>query len=212
MIHDPSVTEPTKPHPRVKICGLTRVDQAIACVDAGADAIGVNFWPRSKRRCPDDVAARIAEAVGARARVVAVVVDAAPARIEAIRALGIRWIQLHGDEAPEALERWLPEAFKAVHVEGDAARYPGEELLVDARVGDLPGGTGVTCDWDAAARLARTRRLWLAGGLGPDNVAEAVRRVRPYGVDVASGVERAPGDKDLARVARFVANAATTRA
>lgn len=209
MLHDPAVTDPRKPRARVKICGLTRVDQAVACVDAGADAIGVNFWPRSKRRCEDDVASRIAEAVGARARVVAVVVDAAPARIEAIRGLGIRWIQLHGGESPEDVARWLPEAFKAVHLEADAARFGGDELLVDARVGDLPGGTGVTCDWDAAARLATTRRLWLAGGLNADNVAEAVRRVRPFGVDVASGVERAPGDKDLELVARFVANATT---
>lgn len=203
------MTEPTKPRVQVKVCGLTRVDQALACVDAGASAIGVNFWPRSKRRCGDEEAARLVEAVGARARVVAVVVDAAPARIEAIRALGIRWIQLHGEESPEELARWLPEAFKAVHREADATRFGGEELLVDARVGDLPGGTGVTCDWDAAARLARTRRLWLAGGLTADNVGEAVRRVRPFGVDVASGVERAPGDKDLALVARFVANATT---
>ena len=194
---------------RVKVCGLTSLAQARACADAGADAIGLNFWPRSPRRCDDATAAAIAQALGARVRVVAVVVDAGAARIEAIRALGVRWIQLHGSEPPDEVARWLPEAYKAVHLDGAAAppRYPGDELLADARVGDLPGGTGVRCDWDAAAALARTTKLWLAGGLTPENVAEAIARVRPYGLDVASGVERAPGDKDLAAVARFVANA-----
>ncbi|MBX3274075.1 MAG: phosphoribosylanthranilate isomerase [Sandaracinaceae bacterium] len=194
---------------RVKVCGLTSLAQARACADAGADAIGLNFWPRSPRRCDDATAAAIAAALGARVRVVAVVVDAGAARIEAIRALGVRWIQLHGSEPPDEVARWLPEAYKAVHLDGGATPegYPGDELLADARIGELPGGTGVPCDWDAAAALARTRKLWLAGGLTPDNVAEAVARVRPFGVDVASGVERAPGDKDLAAVARFVANA-----
>ena len=190
---------------RVKVCGLTSVAQAVACVEAGADAIGLNFWPRSARRCEDTVAAEIAEALEGRARVVGVVVDETADRIEAIRALGVRWIQLHGGETPAEVARWLPEAYKAAHLDGGPIPdFPGDELLVDARVGDLPGGTGVTCDWDAAARLAARRRLWLAGGLTADNVAEAIARVRPYGVDVASGVERAPGDKDLALVARFM--------
>ncbi|MCA9607462.1 MAG: phosphoribosylanthranilate isomerase [Myxococcales bacterium] len=193
---------------RIKVCGLTSVEQALACVEAGVDAIGLNFWPRSPRRCDDATARAIAEALEGRARVVAVVVDEPAARVEAIRALGVRWIQLHGGEPPAEVARWLPEAYKAAHLDaGPLPDYPGDELLVDARVGELPGGTGTTCDWDAAAALARTRRLWLAGGLTPDNVAEAVLRVRPHGVDVASGVERAPGDKDLARVRRFVERA-----
>lgn len=189
---------------RVKVCGLTSVAQAVACVEAGADAIGLNFWPRSPRRCDDGVAADIARALEGRARVVGVVVDERADRIAAIRALGVRWIQLHGGESPAEVARWLPEAYKAAHLDaGPLPDYPGDELLVDARLGDLPGGTGVTCDWDAAASLAARRRLWLAGGLTADNVAEAIARVRPYGVDVASGVERGPGDKDLALVARF---------
>lgn len=192
---------------RVKVCGLTRLDQALACADLGVDAIGLNFWPRSPRRCDDATAAAIAEAVGSRVRVVGVVVDASDARIEAIRALGVPWIQLHGEETTQDVLRWLPEAYKAVHLDGPVEDFPGDELLVDARLGDLPGGTGRRCDWVGAAALARVRRVWLAGGLTPDDVAEAIRAVRPYGVDVASGVERAPGDKDLDLVARFVANA-----
>ncbi len=192
---------------RVKVCGLTRLDQALACVELGVDAIGLNFWPRSPRRCDDATAAAIAAAVGARARVVGVVVDASVERIEAIRALGVRWIQLHGGESKQDVLRWLPEAYKAVHLDGPIADFPGDELLVDARLGELPGGTGRRCDWVGAAARARGRRGWRAGGRGPDDVAEAIAAVRPYGVDVASGVERAPGDKDLERVARFVANA-----
>ena len=199
----------------VKICGLTRVDQAVACADLGADAIGLNFWPRSKRRVDDAVAREIVAELRSRVRLVAVVVDAPSGRIEEIRRLGLSWIQLHGAETPADVERWLPDAFKAVHLavcgnDADARladAFPGEELLVDARVGDLPGGTGVTCDWGAAAALARTRSLWLAGGLTPANVGEAIGAVSPHGVDVASGVEAAPGDKDLEKVRRFIANA-----
>ncbi|HJL16211.1 MAG TPA: phosphoribosylanthranilate isomerase [Sandaracinaceae bacterium LLY-WYZ-13_1] len=198
---------------RVKVCGITSVDDALACVDAGADALGLNFWPRSVRRCAEGEARRIVEAVGERARLVAVVVDAPEPAVARLReAVGIRWIQLHGDEPPEALARWLPEAYKAVRpasaADVDAARaWGGEELLVDARVPGAPGGTGVVADWDLARSLARERRVWLAGGLHPDNVAEAVRRVDPYGVDVASGVESAPGVKDRAAVRRFVERA-----
>jgi len=194
---------------QIKICGLTRVDEAVACADAGADALGLNFWPRSKRCVRDDVAAEIVTAVGERVRLVAVVVDASAARIAEIRGLGVRWVQLHGDEPPELVSRYLPEAFKAVHFGGphEPLDYPGEELLVDARVGDLPGGTGVTCDWTAAAGLARQTRLWLAGGLTAENVADAMDAVDPFGVDVASGVEGSPGRKDLEKVRRFIANA-----
>ncbi len=197
---------------RVKICGVLRAADAARCVEAGADAIGLNFWPRSPRRCALAEAARIVEAVGDAARLVAVVVDARDAELEAIRAAGVRWIQLHGDEPPAELARLGPEAYKAIHLASEAqleaARaWPGDELLVDARLPGVPGGTGVRCDWGLAGRLAAERRVWLAGGLRPDNVADAIRAVRPYGVDVASGVERAPGEKDWGKVAAFVAAA-----
>lgn len=194
---------------RVKICGVTRLEDARVCVDAGADAIGLNFWPRSRRLCADAVAARIARELSDRVRLVAVVVDATEDRIAAIRALGLRWIQLHGDERPDDLRPLLPEAMKALHLSRAsqleaALAWPGEELLVDARAEGLPGGTGTRCDWDLAARLAAERRIWLAGGLRPEDVADAVRRVRPFGVDVASGVEAEPGVKDPEAVAAFV--------
>ena len=199
----------------IKICGLTTVEQALQCIDAGADALGLNFWPASSRRCEDPVAAQIVTAVGDRARIVAVVVDAAPERLRALRQLGLQWFQFHGAESGAEVARWLPYAYKAIHLGGSAepspASFPGDEILVDAKVDGLPGGTGVRCDWVAAEALARRRKLWLAGGLDPDNVASAIEVVRPYGVDVASGVESRPGVKDLKKVARFIANARGAR-
>lgn len=186
------------------------MDDAVACVDAGADAIGLNFWASSKRRCELDVASRIADAVGDRARIVAVFVDASLAEIERVRAeTGIEWAQLHGSEPASLLEALGPRAYKAVHPTDesglrDALAQPGEELLVDASVPGMPGGTGQTCDWGLAGRIARVRLVWLAGGLRPDNVADAIRAVSPYGVDVASGVEERPGVKDHALVRAFV--------
>lgn len=195
---------------RIKICGLTRVENAVACVEAGADAIGLNFWPKSKRRCELHEAARIVSAIGDRARVVGVFVDASIEDIQRVRATtGLAWAQLHGSEPEDVLTSLLPCAYKALHVSDRAGverarAFPGDELLVDASLPGLPGGTGVACDWALASALARSRKLWLAGGLTPDNVADAVRAVQPHGVDVASGVERAPGEKDLALVRAFV--------
>lgn len=195
---------------QIKICGLTRVSDALACAELGVDALGINFWPRSPRCCTGSAAGSIVEAVRGRLRLVAVVVDADEAMLRWVRAeLAIPWLQLHGKESPETLEALLPNAIKAVHVGSaddlaEARSFGGSELLVDARVEGAPGGTGVVCDWDAAATLAAERRIWLAGGLRPENVAEAIRHVRPHGVDLASGVESAPGVKDLELVRRLV--------
>lgn len=191
----------------MKICGITTLDDALACVQAGANALGLNFWPRSKRRVTFEVAAQIARAVDV--RLVAVVVDASPDELARIRAIGVAWIQLHGAEPPAALEALLPHAYKALHVETeadveDALSWPGDELLVDARTAELPGGTGLRADWRLAERVAARRPTWLAGGLDPDNVASAIEAVAPMGVDVASGVESSPGQKDLAKVEAFV--------
>jgi phosphoribosylanthranilate isomerase len=194
----------------VKVCGITTVDDALGCVEAGVSSIGVNFVPESPRRVSVETARAIAEAVGKRALVVGVVADLPlAALIELREGAKLGCLQLHGDEAPEALLPLLPHAYKALRI-GDAddvrfaERYPGEYLLVDAKVPGALGGTGKTLDFSLVAKLAETRKLTLAGGLTPENVAEAVRAVRPFCVDVASGVERSPGIKDLARVAAFV--------
>lgn len=198
----------------VKVCGVRTVDQARACVDAGVDALGLNFWAGTPRQVSLDTAAAISEAVGAEVELVAVFVDATETEIRHVRAVtGIQWVQLHGSEPPSLVAALGPEAYKAVGVavaaDAQAAlAYPGERLLLDARVpGEMPGGTGHAFDWALALEVARARQLILAGGLSASNVAEAVRRVQPWRVDVASGVESSPGVKDASKVRAFVAAA-----
>ena len=199
----------------LKICGITSVEDAILATLAGADALGLNFVRTSKRVIDRATAAHISDAVGNRIELVAVVADRSAHELADLREeTGIRWLQLHGSEPPEDLELVLPEAFKAIGVgsPADAARaaeYGGDRLLVDAKSGTpgVLGGTGHTFDWSLVAALAARRDLIVAGGLTPQNVADAVRALNPFGVDVASGVELPgnPRKKDAARVHAFVA-------
>jgi phosphoribosylanthranilate isomerase len=198
---------------RVKICGVTSPEDAAMCADAGADAIGVNFIASSKRRVDVSRAREIAAA----ARGVLIVGVVADMSVEAMLRLreeaALGCLQLHGDEPPEVLAALLPHAYKAVRVgdAADAARalaFPGDYVLVDAKVAGALGGTGQSVDFALVAPIARARRLTLAGGLTPENVAAAIREVAPWCVDVASGVERdRPGIKDEARVRAFIAAA-----
>jgi phosphoribosylanthranilate isomerase len=196
---------------RVKICGVTTVGDALACVDLGADALGVNFVESSTRRVDEGTARAIVDAVGGRTLVVGVVAGRSAPSLRALReATGVGCLQLHGDVDPAALAELLPHAYQAVPVatEADVLRAeaaPGEFVLVDARVEGALGGTGRTFDWGLVVGLARRRKLVLAGGLTPGNVAQAVATVGPWCVDVASGVEgTTPGVKDLAKVRAFV--------
>jgi phosphoribosylanthranilate isomerase len=197
----------------VKICGITSVQDAELCRAAGADAIGLNFAPRSSRRVAIEVAREIVAAMAKRVLTVGVFVDASHEEISTIQAqTGIACVQLHGDESPELLARLLPHAFKAIRVRDaeslhDARRFGGQHLLLDAYVPGEPGGTGKTFQWSLATALARERQVTLAGGLVPGNVAQAVACVKPFCVDVASGVESAPGLKDPALVQAFSAAA-----
>ena len=195
---------------RIKICGVTSDDQARACVEAGADAIGINFVASSARRVDEQAARAIVRAVQARALVVGVVANQT---VEAMRALrervGVGCLQLHGDEGSKDVVDLLPHAYKAVRVadEADVSQadaMPGEYVMVDAKVGGALGGTGRAFDWGLVVGLAQRRKLVLAGGLTAENVASAIRQVRPWCVDVASGVESSPGVKDMARVVAFV--------
>jgi phosphoribosylanthranilate isomerase len=198
---------------RVKVCGVTSVTDALMCVAAGVDAIGLNFWPGSVRRCAEDAAQEIARAVSGRALLVGVFVDAPEAEIARLKAaIGLGCVQLHGAEPPALVARFLPHAYKALRVRdagvlAEVRAFPGEHVLLDAYVPGMPGGTGATFDWSLAAQVARERKLTLAGGLTPGNVGAAVRAVQPYCVDTASGVESAPGVKDADLVRAFVAAA-----
>lgn len=196
----------------VKVCGVTNVADALGCVERSVDSIGLNFVPSSPRVVSVDTARAISEAVADRALIVGVVADLdveTMLRLRSEARLGC--LQLHGDEPPESLVPLLPHAYKAIRVAdaADVARadaYPGEYVLVDAKVVGALGGTGVRVDPALVVGLARRRRLTLAGGLRPDNVAQAIAAVHPFAVDVASGVEDPanPRRKDLAAVAAFV--------
>jgi phosphoribosylanthranilate isomerase len=197
---------------RVKVCGITSLEDAKVCIDAGVDAIGLNFWARSVRSVSEQVAREIVAAFKGQSLFVGVFVDASGDEVERIRdSVGLDCVQLHGDEPPELVQRFLPHAYKAVRVRGDvlaAVRaFPGEHVLLDAYAPGLPGGTGATFDWQLARAVAAERKLTLAGGLTPSNVRAAIETVQPYCVDVASGVESGPGIKDHDLVRAFVANA-----
>ncbi len=198
------------PPVRVKICGITSVEDARMCVDAGADALGLNFWSGSVRSCREAIAREIVAAVAGKALVVGVFVDADAAELTRVKeSVGLDCLQLHGEEAPALLTQFLPHAYKALRVRDGSAvemarSFPGEHILLDAYVAGLPGGTGATFDWSVAKLVSRERKLTLAGGLTADNVADAVREVRPYCVDTASGVESSPGVKSAALVQAFI--------
>jgi phosphoribosylanthranilate isomerase len=201
---------------KVKICGITRVEDALAAVRAGADALGFNFWPRSRRYLAPGAARAIVRRLPPFVTAVGVFVD--PSRDEALRAAeasGIQVFQLHGNEPP-ALAASLPlPVVKAIHV-ADAsslaamASYEVSAFLLDSASSGY-GGSGAAFDWDLAREVASSATVVLAGGLTPENVGQAVRRVRPWGVDVASGVESAPGVKDETRMTAFVRAAKEAR-
>jgi phosphoribosylanthranilate isomerase len=185
----------------VKICGITRIEDAVAAVDAGANAIGFVFWPGSPRFIDPFRARTIARRLPPFVTPVGLFVNQPREFIAGVASLvGLGAVQLHGDETPEFAARMGAPVIKALAVDRAAAWPAGTTLLLDAHDPVRRGGTGLTIDWTAAARLAAARRVLLAGGLTPENVADAIACVRPFGIDVSSGVERAPGVKDHQRI------------
>jgi phosphoribosylanthranilate isomerase len=205
---------------KIKICGIRTLDDALAAVDAGADMLGFNFYKKSVRHVDVGICRGITAAIRGMAyvRFVGVFVNASVAEINAIvGTCGLNLIQLHGDETPEMFAQLAPKAFKAIRLSTDSETDSrtitdfaklrqgiAPALLVDAAVKGVYGGSGVTADWSVAAELAKKVPLLLAGGLTPENVSDAVRQVKPWGVDVASGVESRPGVKDEAKIIAFV--------
>lgn len=196
---------------KVKVCGITRRDDALRAADLGASAVGFVFWPRSPRYVEPETAAAFARELPADVAPVGVFVDPAVSDVRRIAELvGLAAVQLHGDE-PATLCDGLPyRVLKAVAVAGEtttsdaAGRVPGHiTVLLDARDPVRRGGTGRTVDWHVAAGVAARRRIFLAGGLAPENVGAALSTVRPYGIDVSSGVEEQPGRKDAGRLREF---------
>jgi len=196
----------------VKVCGITNVDDALAAVDAGAAALGFNFYAASRRYISPDAAGQIITRLPSSVCSVGVFVDEERDRIAAIATqVGLRALQFHGNESPELCRDWSQKIVKAIRVRDRdtavlARAYDVDFILVDAYVEGQFGGTGTRVAPELLEGLDR-QRLILAGGLTAENVAAAVRAIRPCAVDVASGVESLPGKKDWTLMRRFIANA-----
>ena len=188
----------------VKICGITRAADAAEAVECGASAIGFIFWAPGARYIDPQRARAIVRTLPPFVTPVGVFVNETAEHINAVADIvGLGCVQLHGDETPELLDSLTRPVMKAVGRvdDGTADRWPANVmLLVDADDQVNRGGTGTRADWVGAARLAAARRTLLAGGLRPENVADAVTAVRPFGIDVSSGVEDSPGIKNPARI------------
>ena len=197
---------------RVKICGITRLEDALLAASFGADALGFNLWPGSKRHVDPDAARAIVDRLPPFVTPVGVFVDQPPTTVLALAAqAGVQVVQLHGDESWEDVNGYPIPAVKAVRLAGpeslrDLHRYRVRGFLLDAPSPGF-GGSGTTCDWGLARQVAERFPVVLAGGLTPENVGEAIRAVRPWAVDVASGVESAPGVKDPDKLRRFIESA-----
>ncbi len=201
----------------VKVCGVTNAADALACAEAGVDIIGLNFSPLSVRCIAPEAAASISAPVRARfphIRFVGIFVNQ---ELDLVRRIALELpldaVQLHGEETPDYVRALdLPFVIKALRVGSgrtkvDATVYPTEAILLDTWSGTAPGGTGETFPWALAAAVRpQVKKLILAGGLTSENIADAIRAVRPHAVDVCSGAEGAPGQKCQDKVRRFVAN------
>lgn len=199
---------------KIKICGITCVEDALAACEAGADALGFVLAPEAKKRnryIEADAAAKIIGQLPPFVLTVAVVVNESLETLREYARIFDR-LQLHGNESPELCRALGACAYKAFQVKTGLTitaieAYPGGCCLLDAWSPDSHGGIGKVCDWDFASQVAAKRCTILAGGLTPDNVEAAVRRVRPYGVDASSSLESEPGKKNYERIQRFINNA-----
>jgi phosphoribosylanthranilate isomerase len=201
---------------KVKICGITNLADGMAAAEAGADALGFVFYDQSPRCISPEAAAAVIRELPPFVIKAGVFVNAPEESVlRAIRECNLNLLQFHGDEPPDYCLQFGLMSMKAFRIRDAASlqalrNYPTEAWLLDAYNPDKLGGTGERFNWDLALEAQSWGRpIFLAGGLTPDNVAEAVRRARPYAVDVSSGVEAAPGKKDHAKVRAFIRAART---
>ena len=196
---------------RVKICGITRLEDALVAVDLGVDALGLVFYAPSPRNVTIATAADVARQIPAFVSVVGLFVNAEPSFVEEVIAkVGISLLQFHGDETPEDCERFGPPYIKAIRVKADTnlVQYArdftsAKALLLDTYTEGVAGGTGQLFDWNLIPS-ALPKPVILAGGLQANNVAQAIRQVKPYAVDVSGGVEATKGIKDAQKIAAFM--------
>ena len=195
---------------RIKICGITNLDDALTAIEAGADALGFNFVPHTPRYIEAQNAATIIDCLPPFITTVGLFVNEELAKIEAIaNQCHLNVIQLHGDESPEFCDTLNRKSIKAFRIKDESSlsqlpNYRASAYLLDTYVKGKMGGTGEVFDWHLAVKAKQYGPIVLAGGLNPDNVAGAVRQVHPYGVDVSSGVEAKPGRKEPAKVRAFI--------
>jgi phosphoribosylanthranilate isomerase len=212
----------------IKICGIKTLKDSLAAIDVGADYLGFNFYAKGARFIEKETCAQIASVLKREhpnIKLIGVFVNSPVDEVnDILAACSLDLAQLHGDETPEMVAAFNGKAFKAIRLSAETSVFPflqsvtksvpicesvtesvySPAMLVDAAVKGVYGGSGVTADWPAAAELAKQYPLLLAGGLTPENVADAIRQVNPWGVDVASGVESAPGVKDAAKMKMFI--------
>lgn len=196
---------------RVKICGITNLDEARVAVDAGAEALGFNFYAKSPRCLTVTRAAEISRPLPAFTLRVGVFVNAPEELVvRAIQECGLGMLQFHGEETPEFCTQFGLMSMKAFRIRDaeslkELAKYSTDAYLLDAWAPEIRGGTGEKFNWELAKEAQKLGKpIFLAGGLTPDNVADAVRTVRPFGVDVSSGVESSPGKKDHEKMRAFI--------
>ncbi|MBW1992779.1 MAG: phosphoribosylanthranilate isomerase [Deltaproteobacteria bacterium] len=197
---------------RIKICGITNLADALLAAGLGAHALGFIFYEKSPRYVAPDEARQIIRQLPPFVATVGVFVDEDPGRVREIASLaGLDWLQLHGSESPDYCRGLSARVIKGFRVKGEeisaqVRAYQGtvQAFLLDAYRPGTPGGTGATFDWHLAKQVKRYGPIILAGGLNPENVAEAIRTVRPWAVDVASGVEASPGKKDRQKLREFI--------
>jgi phosphoribosylanthranilate isomerase len=196
--------------PEIKICGITNLDDARAAIDAGADYLGFVFYDKSPRAITPEAARRIRVKLDGNTKCVGVFVNKPPMAVAKIAAdCGLDFVQLCGEEQYESfrllpLPIWRVIRIKNNILEPEPAKWTAERHVLDSSQADLYGGTGTAMDWSAAARIAQEHKIMLAGGLTPNNVATALRIVKPFGVDVSSGVELRRGKKDREKMRFFI--------
>ena len=196
---------------KIKICGITNLDDALYASEQGVDALGFNFYKKSPRYIEPQKAAEIIAQLPPFVMPVAVFVNEREEKIRDIQfTTGIKVLQFHGDERPEFCERFATRVIKAFQVKDKEsvkhlAHFHVSALLLDSYKEGVRGGTGETFDWHLAVVAKTFGRIILAGGLTPENVSEAVKLVQPYGVDVAGGVEKGKGIKDHMKIKKFIA-------
>jgi phosphoribosylanthranilate isomerase len=195
---------------KIKICGITNIDDAQYASELGVDALGFNFYKKSPRYIEPDKAAEIISQLPPFVMPVAIFVNEREEKIRDIQfTTGIKVLQFHGDERPDFCDRFATRVIKAFQVKDKEsikhmAHYHVSALLLDSYKEGVRGGTGTTFDWHLAVVAKTFGRIILAGGLTPENVTEAVKLVQPYGVDVAGGVEKGKGIKDHAKIKKFI--------